>query len=227
MQVRILSPRQTVRYVRKVWLVDTKENVRQTLAETADSAIVDAATLLTALAALATLTEQNIGLQRQIDGLTEALSASEARSKELTDAKFVTFRTLIDTQGERVKLALDATEKAIDKAEVATQKAIEKESENNNDRFAKVNEFRAQQTELIARFATLERVDLLYSQTRQRMDEISSHLDGRITDLAFRITKIEEFARGAQGSRTGLYAAIGAAVGVLTIIVFVANALTN
>lgn len=198
------------------------------LADTADSAIVDAASMLTALAALATLSEQNVGLQRQVSRLRSEIEASEARGRDLTDAKFVTYRTLIDSQADKVKLALEATEKAIDKAERATEKAIDKAEAANDKRFESVNEFRAQLTDLIARFATLERVDLLYNQTRQRMDEINNHLDGRISDMGDRlgdmgnrITKIEEYARGAQGNKSGIYAAIGAAVGILTIVVIV------
>lgn len=188
------------------------------LAETADSAIVDAASMLTALAALATLTEQNFGLQRQIDRLSVGLAESEARARDLTDAKFVTYRTLIDSQAEKVKLALEATEKAIDKAERATEKAIDKAESANDKRFASVNEFRAQLSDLIARLATLERVDLLYGQTRQRIDEVSAHFEVRIGELTIRLTKIEEYSRGAQGNKAGIYAAIGAGVGILTII---------
>lgn len=187
-----------------------------------------------AAAALARLEAELCGLQRQVDRLGGEIAQSEERSTRLTDAKFVTYRTLIDSQAEKVALALDATSKAIDKAEVATSRAIEKESENNNDRFAKVNEFRAQQTELIARFATLERVDLLYNQSRQRMDEVHTNLTSRladvgerITELGTRLTKIEEYARGAQGNKAGIYLAIGGAVGVIAIVVFVANLITR
>jgi len=43
----------------------------------------------------------------------------------LTDAKFVTFRTLIDSQAEKVALALASADKAVTKAEVAADKRFE------------------------------------------------------------------------------------------------------
>lgn len=180
---------------------------------------------------LARLAEQFAAIQRQVTRLETEIAHSESRSTALTDAKFVTYRTLIDSQADKVKLALEATEKAIDKAEIATSKAIDKESLANDDRFAKVNEFRAQQTELIGRFATLERVDLLYNQTRLRMDEVNNNVIARISDVADRVTElgtritaIESAARGAQGNKTGMYAAIAAAGVLLAIIVFIASA---
>lgn len=189
-------------------------------------------------AALARLAEQTLALQRQINRMevvfTEQVHAalavqreSEARITALTDAKFVTYRTLIDSQADKVKLALEATEKAIGKAEVATSKAIEKESESNNDRFAKVNEFRAQQTELIARFATLERVDLLYAQSRQRLEEINANLQARIGELVEWRNRTEGVGQGAKDNKNGIYAAIAAVGVLLTIIVVVANLLAT
>ena len=172
---------------------------------------------------LAQLTEQVVALQRQIMLLHTEVERSEARSRDLTDAKFVTYRTLIDSQAERVKLALEATEKAIDKAEVATGKAIEKEAESNNDRFAKVNEFRAQQTELIGRFATREGVDLAVSNILDRIQEVTD----RMTELATRQTASESVARGAAGNRNGIYAALGGAVAIISIIVVIANLLAR
>lgn len=182
----------------------------------------------------ARLSEQIVALQRQIVSLEISIQRSEDRGRDLTDAKFVTYRTLIDSQADKVKLALEATEKAIDKAEVATGKAIDKAETANNDRFAAVNEFRAQLSDLISRFATLERVDLLYNQTRQRMDENSnnllarhSELGDRVTELGSRIIAIESSARGAAGNKNGIYAALGATVAIISIIVVVANILAR
>jgi hypothetical protein len=178
-------------------------------------------------AALARAAEQIAGLQRQVDHLDGLIRESEGRTVALTDAKFVTYRTLIDSQAEKVKLALEATEKAIDKAEIATAKAIDKAEIANDARFAAVNEFRSQQSDLIARFATLERVDLLYSQSRQRMEEINTNIQDRLTELATRITTVEALARGAAASKTGTYAAIAAVGVLLAIVITVANVLSS
>lgn len=143
-----------------------------------------------AAAELARLAEQVAGLQRELLQMHVDLDRSEARARDLTDAKFVTYRTLIDSQADKVKLALEATEKAIEKAERATEKAIDKAEIANNNRFEAVNEFRAQLADLIAKFATLERVDLLYNQTRLRMDEINNNLLARLSDLSDRVTEL-------------------------------------
>lgn len=169
----------------------------------------------TAAAELARLAEQIVSLQREIALLHGEVERSESRGRDLTDAKFVTYRTLIDSQADKVKLALEATEKAIDKAEIATGKAIDKAEIANNDRFAAVNEFRAQLADLIAKFATLERVDLLYNQTRQRMDEINNNLlarvadqADRITELSTRMTAMESAKQGGIDQRTAIFAIV-------------------
>jgi len=165
---------------------------------------------LTVLAAaqLAQLAEQIVSLQDQIALLHDELERSENRGRDLTDAKFVTYRTLIDSQADKVKLALEATEKAIEKAEKATEKAIDKAEIANNNRFEAVNEFRAQLTDLIARFATLERVDLLYNQTRLRIDEVNNNLSTRITELSTRMTAMESERKGGVDQRTAIFAIV-------------------
>lgn len=176
---------------------------------------------------VARLDERCLALQRQVTRLEVLLAESEHRITQLTDAKFVTYRTLIDSQAEKVALALEATEKAIDKAEVATSRAIEKESVANFDRFAKVNEFRAQQTELIARFATLERVDLLDRQANQRVEELNKNLTARIGELVQWRDRSEGQGQGVKENRNGIYAAIGAAGVLISIVVIIANLLST
>lgn len=185
-------------------------------------------------ASLAHLDTEINGLQRQIDRLQAELAESELRNTQLTEAKFVTFRVMIDSQADKVALALEATEKAIDKAERATEKAIDKAEAANDKRFQSVNEFRAQLGDLITRLATLERVDLLHSQTQQRISEVNQNLQRQLDDqtkiisvLTNRVTAMESSARGAAGNVNKLMAFIGAAVGLLTIVVIVANVLAR
>ena len=173
------------------------------------------------------LAEQNIALQRQIDNLRLEIGKAEAHVKELTEAKFVTFKTMIDAQADQVQLALQATTTAIDKAEIATQKAIEKAEIANDNRFASVNEFRAQLGDQSRTFATLERVDLLFNQLGQRFEEYKAGTEARLLEMVTRVTAMEAASRGAQGNKNANYAAIAAAVGLITIFIFVANILTK
>jgi hypothetical protein len=162
---------------------------------------------------IARLMEQAVGLQRQVSRLELALSASEARMTALTDAKFVTYRTLIDSQAEKVALALEATEKAIGKAEVATGKAIEKEASANADRFRSVNEFRGQLSDQVATFMPRSEHAVEMAATAER------------------IARMDELIKAAQiwqGNITGRIAILGAVFAVLmTVIVFAANYATR
>lgn len=76
---------------------------------------------LNVLAALERLDEKVIGIFRLIQS-----------EHDLTDAKFVTFRTLIEEESKRVELALAASDKAITKSE-----------QSYNDRFTLLNELRS------------------------------------------------------------------------------------
>lgn len=67
------------------------------------------------------------GIRAEVAEIRTLVNAQGA----LTDAKFVTYRALIDSQAEKVALALASSDKAVGKAEVATEK-----------RFDAVNEFR-------------------------------------------------------------------------------------
>lgn len=119
-------------------------------------------------------------------------------NKEITDAKFVTFRTLVDSQAEKVKLALDAADKAVSKAETATEK-----------RFEGVNEFRGQ---LADQTATLV--------SRSEFHTKSESLAEKLSDLTDRINRNE-------GKNTGISNVWGwvvGAAGMVSAVVVAANA---
>lgn len=203
-------------------------------------------------AALARLAEQNVGLQRQLTRMEavfteqvhtalEIQRASEARTLALTDAKFVTYRTLIDSQAEKVALALEATKEAIGKAEVATSKAIDKESQANADRFASVNEFRQQLNDQARTFMPRTEAVTLADQATLRIRELTELIpqlatrlevqvmtdrySERIGELNDRMNRSEGREGGAKDNKTGIYAALAGTVALIAIIVFVANLL--
>lgn len=88
---------------------------------------------------------------------------------ELTDAKFVTFRTLVDSQADKVALALAAAKEAIDKAETATEK-----------RFDSVNEFRAQLSDQAGTFYPRKEAEQRLTDLREKI-EIMTEL--RLADM--------------------------------------------
>lgn len=201
-------------------------------------------------AAVARLAEQCHGLQRQVERAQELFTEqvhvfhdmireSENRGTLLTDAKFVTYRTLIDSQAEKVALALDATKEAIGKAEVATSKAIDKESSANADRFASVNEFRQQLNDQARSFMPRTEALQLADQATTRLRELAEIVPGlatrqevilmtdryseRIGELNDRITRVEALAQGAQANKSSIIAAIGVVGVLITIAVVVIN----
>lgn len=129
-------------------------------------------------------------MSEQIAGLYRLINSEH----DLTDSKFVTFRTLIDQESKRVELALNASDKAIGKSELSYDK-----------RFELLNELRSGVA------------------TAQQLDAVEK----RVADLATRMDRAEGHGAGSKDNKAGIYAAIGGAVALIAIIVFVANVLTG
>lgn len=205
-------------------------------------------------AALARLAEQTAGLQRQTsrleDVITEHVHILTAMVHEvgdqttrLTDAKFVTYRTLIDSQAEKVALALEATEKAIGKAETATTKAIDKAEAANDARFASVNEFRQQLNDQARTFMPRTEAVQLAGQATQRIRELTEaaptmatklelqamtdRLSERIAELADRMNRTEGRDTGVKDYRGIIFASLAALISTISVVIIVANFVTK
>jgi hypothetical protein len=75
---------------------------------------------------------QQMALEAALVGVERRSSESESNLQQgisyldsLTESKFVTFRTLAESQADKVALALDAADKAVTKAETANEKRYE------------------------------------------------------------------------------------------------------
>jgi hypothetical protein len=145
-------------------------------------------------AAVARLSERMAGLDRQL-----------ADADKLTEARFVASRTLVDSQAEKVALALAAADKAVSKAEMATEK-----------RFEAVNEFRGQLADQTRTFTP-----------RVESDAAMLRLNERLQELTDRINRKEGQAVGVQDNRSGLYAALAAVAVVISVVIVVANFLSS
>jgi hypothetical protein len=203
-------------------------------------------------AALARLAEQAVAFQRQIDHLEEAtrdraamldthLGGRVENLHELTEAKFITYRTLIDSQAEKVALALAASKEAIDKAEQATQKAIDKAEQATDKRFESVNEFRAQLADQAGMFMprgeaqqlieqmtlrTRELADLIPTlMTRTEMTAVMERMNERIQEHADRLNRMEGKETGVKDNKGAIIAVVAVAVSILSVFVFAANAI--
>lgn len=119
------------------------------------------------------------------------------------------YGALISANADKVELALTASDKALAKAETATEK-----------RFDAVNEFRSQLADQAATF-----------MPRTEADASTQRLTERIQELTDRVNTSGGATQGAKENKTGLYAALGAAGLLITIllsaVVIVVNILTR
>lgn len=102
----------------------------------------------------------------------------------LTDAKFVTFRTLLDSGALQVKLALDAASAAISKQEASLDK-----------RFEGVNEFRSTLSDQATHFAS-----------RSDIESVKEILDRRMIPL-------ERWQASEQGQAKGVSQSVAIVLG--------------
>ncbi|CAN5693081.1 hypothetical protein BH23PAT2_BH23PAT2_08250 [soil metagenome] len=144
----------------------------------------------------------------------------------LTDAKFVTQRTMMDANANQVKIALDASEKAIIKAETATDK-----------RFHSMNEFRQALTELSTTMATRREMESSINelkhnivQLNEQTAELRSRLDvgpAGLSSLQNQYSALQGRTQGSDITMSKIYGAIGAVGAVLGIMVLLANGVLN
>jgi hypothetical protein len=130
------------------------------------------------------------------------LEATYHALDRLTDAKFITHRTLLERHADTVALALAASDKAVTKAEIATEK-----------RFESVNEFRQ----------TLSDQTKTFLARTEFMAELKA-IEERQSSLAEAVKAIQIW----QGNITGRLAVMASVFAVLmTVVVFAANYATR
>jgi hypothetical protein len=155
------------------------------------------------LAAL--LAERDLRHQQQVETLRSALDAMS----QLTDAKLSGLRTLIDTQAEKVALALASADKAVSKAESATER-----------RFEGVNEFRQTLSDQAREFVTRREFETLRTTGTERMDEMRQWLDRAMGEQTGGRRKVVD-------QRAQIAAIVGVAALVISLVVVAVNVLTS
>jgi hypothetical protein len=111
-------------------------------------------------------------LEKLLNEKLEALSDKVEGLDRLTESKFVTHKTMLDSNAAQVSLALAAAEKAIDKADIATEK-----------RFEGVNEFRATLTDQARTFIGRPEYTTAQKSLNDKLDIAASRLsrlEGRL-----------------------------------------------
>jgi hypothetical protein len=171
-----------------------------------------------------------------IDLLRQQIERQWADERRATDIA-------LKAHDEALKVAAVTSEKAITAALNAQKEAVGIAQTFADQRAASMNEWRRslddvltkamprQEAEAAIQRATERIQEIVLAQqhtiTRAELEAARSRDSERITELATRVTKAEALAQGAQANKAGMFAAIGAAVGLIAIIVFIANYITG
>lgn len=147
------------------------------------------------------------GVERRTAELDDNLRRTVENLNQLTEAKFVTFRTLIDSQAEKVAIALAAADKAVSAALAAAEKAVGKAEISNEKRFESLSAITTNSMEQHKAFVSRAEIETMR------------------VGLSEKIDALKEFALRSEGKGAGLNAswgyllgAIGLASAVITII---------
>jgi hypothetical protein len=137
------------------------------------------------------------------------------------------FDDVLEERDRRYQERFEAQSKAIEAAFNSAKEAATKVATASEKRFESVNEFRAQQQDLIANFITR-------TETEQRMEAMRAQLQLQVDGNAAQIAGVmKNQAEGAgrriasEGARTLTFAIIGAIVAVIGIAVAILVAMTR
>lgn len=162
------------------------------------------------------------GLKNMFDIQLKGLDDKVTSLDKFTDAKFVTFRTLIDSQAEKVALALEASEKAILKKEEADNKRFDS-ANGDKKALADLSNTMATRREMEASVAELKSIT---SENNKQISELRSRLDvgpAGLSSLQNQYSALQGRTAGSEITIGKVYGAIGAIGAVLGIIVLLAN----
>lgn len=173
---------------------------------------------------------------RQLDLLRELIKEQRQTDAE---ARSIAFRA----QETAMAAALASAKEAVSAALAAQEKAVAVANIANEKRLDSVNEFRGQQADIlrvtmpraeaeaIIQRATERIQELTEAQgrtvTRAEMEAQHRRDQERISELGTRLTKVESLAQGAQASKAGLFAALGAATALIVAVIVVLNFVTS
>lgn len=156
-------------------------------------------------------------------------------AQEQTDRRWDDERRAVDialrAHDEALKVAAVTSKEAITAALAAQKEAVQVAQVAADQRAAAMNEWRQSLNDILTRSMTRAEAEAGLARLTESVHEVRLVQQGMVSrtefeHLATRITQAESLARGAQASRAGIYAAIGAAVALITVVVLLANFLT-
>lgn len=132
---------------------------------------------------------------------------------------------------ELIENQIDYLKELIDQRSLLTQRAIDKAEASVDERLAGMNEFRAQQADMISKFATLEKLESIREQFNIQIITINKGLDelnqwkagAQATSSQFKgiiedVNDLKIFKANTQGRQTVIQIVWPIAVGIITFI---------
>jgi hypothetical protein len=173
---------------------------------------------------------------RQLDMLRAEIRETAERDRRAVDLAFnaqtTAMAAALASADRAVAAALSSAEKAVTVAQVAAEKRADIANEwrgSLNDVSQRAMP-RSEAEAIIAR--STDRIQEMATQvalllTRAEYDAARQRDTERMTELTTRVTAVEQYAKGALGNRTGIYAALGVATALIVAIVVVLNFVTS
>lgn len=138
----------------------------------------------------------------------------------VTDEKFVRLGVVVAAEAERVRLAHDATQRAIDKAEKMTEKAAEALAIDVKSRFAHVNELRGALSDSQANNLSRLEFDQFRAHYTEQHALLRDQNAKEISDLKGRLDRAEGKSLGSTGTWAAILGAITTVVVVVNVIIY-------
>lgn len=166
-------------------------------------------------------------LQREVSALKEILKNDSAALRELLDQKLAGHTELDDQKFANIKELFDANREAQTEA---TNKALD----SIDKRFDGVNEFRGALNDLSTRMATKDQLDGLADKLETSSHALESRFEALyqrnrddIDKITTRLNLREGEDQGSRLTKGSLYTIVGVAVGVIGLLVVLANYFTT
>ena len=197
-------------------------------------------------------TEQNIS-GWSVDTLHSHLIRMMNAQRQLMDERDIRYQQRFDASQKALEAALASQQRSItdtltaaERDQIRRDTAVERDQARrdaaNEKRFDSVNEFRKTLTDQAATFMPRGEAEAIVSTLSERMqalatsgqhwvtrEEMQATIDRqteRIQELTNRMNRSEGQGLGVKENRSGIYAALGATVAIMSIIIVVVNVLT-
>lgn len=162
-------------------------------------------------------------VQDQIRLLNERVDIARLEERvnalgELMEAKFVTFRTLLDSNAKQVELALNATQEAINKRDQADEKARDRLAEDTRSKFAGVNELRGALEDSQRQNLTRSEFEVYRQANDRATAQMRETHSEQLSDLKERLDKAEGRSGGFSGAWGVVVAVIGIALALVALV---------